>query len=98
MDPYDEDEPTELQLEQDRAGRDASSKDDVFDRLEETTWLAPIDDAGGKAAPAQSDDEMIADPDAERAAEHQLAATGRPVVRFLPDDLHHRPGDEDNGS
>ncbi len=86
MNRHSDDEP-ELQIEEDRAGHD--SGDTVFDRLEESTLMGGIED-DRQATVVRPDDEEIADPDAERAAEHQRAATAdRPNIRFNPDDLHH---------
>jgi hypothetical protein len=98
MDTHDNDEPTELQLEQQRAGVDPGRKGDLFDDLQASSWLAGIDDVGGQAAPAGTGDESVPDSDAERAAEHQPATTGRAFLRFLTNHLHRRPGDQDNGS
>jgi len=94
MNPNFDDETPELEIEEARAGREAPARSDLFDRLEETTWVAPADDPGGHTVPAESDSE-IADPDAERAAEHQRQATGHPVVRFHPEDIHNRHNEED---
>jgi hypothetical protein len=98
MDAYGEEEPTELELEQDRAGIDPADKVDVFNRLEESTWLGGLDGAGGTAEPARSEDETIPDPDAEQAAERRRAVTGRPEVRFRPSELHPRGDDKDDAS
>jgi len=49
MDMYDRDEPTELELEEQRAGYQDDDPDDVFDNLQAATWLsgiAPIDHGG----------------------------------------------------
>ena len=95
MDTQDNDEPTELELEQQRAGLSPAREDDPFVWLQATSWLGGIDELHAEVAPPTSDYEPIPDPDAERAAEHQRTVTGRPVVRFFPDNLH-RPADEDN--
>jgi len=89
MSRHSDDEPIELQIEEDRAGQD--SGDTVFDRLEESTLMGGIED-DRQASVVRPDDDEVADPDAERAAEHQRATTAdRPNIRFNPDELHHDP-------
>lgn len=94
MDRNREEEPIELRVEEDRAGADTG--DTVFDQIEQSTLMGGVED-DREASVVRPDEEPINDPDAERAAQHQRAATeDRPNVRFNPGDLHHQLN-PDNG-
>ncbi len=82
------DEPDELDFEEQRAGIEPRHSD-VFENLEASSWLAGLDDIGGQQGDLEQTSDALADvdPDAERAAEHQLHAE-HPPVRFNPQDLH----------
>ncbi|HEY2792114.1 MAG TPA: hypothetical protein VGJ28_07160 [Micromonosporaceae bacterium] len=79
---YDDHEPTELEIEEQRAGIEPERRGDLFEHLQADGWLAGLENGGGEKPPPEG--EPGDDPDAERMAEHQRRVTGRPEIRFLP--------------
>jgi hypothetical protein len=91
---YDNDEPSELELEERRAGVRPERSGELFDRLQAGSWLAGLDNIGEATGVDATETDPVDDPDAERMAEHQRNATGHPNVRFNPEDLAHPSGEE----